>query len=242
MKECVFFTAIGLVSATHFLMKYFKRKVPLKPPQLSCDIAEFKKLSRWSRYLAGIEPLHGTPVRFNHELPYGSGAEHDDRSFDDMSEQESGSLTYSQHSDDEFAVATNLHDKTRNGGLSMLSSENKESETSITHTCDTSYDCIETNQSPSCDQTFPCKMRNNCDLAHALHILAKLEYDYHRKAAYRKAAAAIQLLDFDVESGSQLAKKGPRKVPGIGLSISKKIDEFLLNGSICRIDELKKST
>ena len=40
-------------------------------------------------------------------------------------------------------------------------------------------------------------------------------------------------------SGEELAK-GPKKVPGIGKGIAKKIDEFLKTGKIKRLEELRR--
>ena len=59
--------------------------------------------------------------------------------------------------------------------------------------------------------------------------------------SYDDAAYIISRLTFKVTSGEELAK-GPKKVPGIGKGIAKKIDEFLKTGKIKRLEELKKTT
>src|SRR6056300_1020777 len=79
----------------------------------------------------------------------------------------------------------------------------------------------------------------NSDLTDAFDKLASYEEDPHKRDAYRKAADAIYKLPFEVISGSELAE-GPKKVPGIGKGIAKKIDEFLETGKIKRLEDLKK--
>src|SRR6056300_1096578 len=81
----------------------------------------------------------------------------------------------------------------------------------------------------------------NSDLTDAFDKLASYEEDPHKRDAYRKAADAIYKLPFEVISGSELAE-GPKKVPGIGKGIAKKIDEFLETGKIKRLEELRKGT
>jgi DNA polymerase/3'-5' exonuclease PolX len=71
--------------------------------------------------------------------------------------------------------------------------------------------------------------------------MATEESDEFKAAAYEKAAEAIDALNFKVTSGEELSK-GPKKVPGIGKGIAKKIDEFLETGKIKRLEELKKTT
>ena len=66
----------------------------------------------------------------------------------------------------------------------------------------------------------------NIELANALDALAASESDPFKKTAYDTAAYAISRLTYKVTSGSELAK-GPKKIPGIGKGIAKKIDEFL---------------
>jgi len=79
----------------------------------------------------------------------------------------------------------------------------------------------------------------NLKLADALDSLCYYETDEYKKDAYDEAAYAISRLTFKVTSGDQVSK-GPKKIPGIGKGIAKKIDEFLLTGKIKKLEELKK--
>lgn len=81
----------------------------------------------------------------------------------------------------------------------------------------------------------------NQELADVFDSLCYHETDEFKKAAYDDAAYAISKLTFKVTSGEELSK-GPKKIPGIGKGIAKKIDEFLETGKIKRLEELKKST
>jgi DNA polymerase/3'-5' exonuclease PolX len=81
----------------------------------------------------------------------------------------------------------------------------------------------------------------NQELADIFDSLCYHETDEFKKAAYDDAAYAISKLTFKVTSGEELSK-GPKKIPGIGKGIAKKIDEFLETGKIKRLEELKKST
>jgi DNA polymerase/3'-5' exonuclease PolX len=67
---------------------------------------------------------------------------------------------------------------------------------------------------------------HNDDLVRHLDNMASEESDEFKAAAYEKAADAIDALNFKVTSGKEIAK-GPKKVPGIGKSIARKIDDFL---------------
>src|SRR6056300_1652038 len=78
----------------------------------------------------------------------------------------------------------------------------------------------------------------NSDLTDAFDKLASYEEDPHKRDAYRKAADAIYKLPFEVKSGSELAS-GPKKVPGIGKGIAKKIDEFLETGKIGKLEKIE---
>ena len=82
---------------------------------------------------------------------------------------------------------------------------------------------------------------HNSELTDVFDKLASFEEDFHKRNAYRKAADVIYKLPFEVESGSELAN-GPRKVPGIGKGIAKKIDEFLETGKVGKLEKLKNST
>jgi len=78
----------------------------------------------------------------------------------------------------------------------------------------------------------------NSDLTDVFDKLASYEEDPHNRDAYRKAADAIYNLPFKVKSGSELAS-GPKKVPGIGKGIAKKIDEFLETGKVAKLEKIE---
>jgi DNA polymerase/3'-5' exonuclease PolX len=67
---------------------------------------------------------------------------------------------------------------------------------------------------------------HNDALVRHLKNMASDESDEFKAAAYEKAADAIDALNFKVTNGEELSK-GPKKVPGIGRSIARKIDDFL---------------
>jgi DNA polymerase/3'-5' exonuclease PolX len=79
----------------------------------------------------------------------------------------------------------------------------------------------------------------NSELADVLDSLAYYEKDEHKSAAYDHAAHIIDQLPFKVTSGKELAK-GPKKVKGIGKSISNIIDEFLSTGKVQKLERLEK--
>lgn len=61
--------------------------------------------------------------------------------------------------------------------------------------------------------------------------------------AYRKAAKALESLEKDVADIYQKERiKGLEKIPSIGKSIAKKIEEYLKKGKIKYYEELKKET
>ncbi len=66
----------------------------------------------------------------------------------------------------------------------------------------------------------------NVPLVAHLHKLAHGEENHFKSEAYKKAAQAIDNLNFTVTSGKELSE-GHKKVRGIGKSIAKKIDDFL---------------
>jgi len=66
----------------------------------------------------------------------------------------------------------------------------------------------------------------NAPLVRHFDKLAREEEDYFKSVAYKKAARAIEALNFKVTNGEELAQ-GPKKVKGIGKSIARKIDDFL---------------
>ena len=93
-------------------------------------------------------------------------------------------------------------------------------------------------ESDSDDEFF---VSYNSELADVLDSLAYYEKDEHKSAAYDHAAHIIDQLPFKVTSGKELAK-GPKKVKGIGKSISNVIDEFLSTGKVQKLERLEKGT
>ena len=79
----------------------------------------------------------------------------------------------------------------------------------------------------------------NAAIVNALRKLSDLEKDDFKSKAYWKAAEAVDNIPYTIVDGESLAK-GETKVPGIGKSIAKKIDEFLETGLISRLEDLKK--
>jgi len=79
----------------------------------------------------------------------------------------------------------------------------------------------------------------NSELADVLDSLAYYEKNEHKSAAYDHAANIIDQLPFKVTSGKELAK-GPKKVKGIGKSISNVIDEFLSTGKVQKLERFEK--
>jgi Holliday junction resolvasome RuvABC DNA-binding subunit len=76
------------------------------------------------------------------------------------------------------------------------------------------------------DETHDDYANTNEEVAYYLETLGQEETDAFKGKAYVKAANAIRALDFEVTHGNELAD-GPRKVPGIGKGIARKIDQFL---------------
>ena len=66
----------------------------------------------------------------------------------------------------------------------------------------------------------------NAGLTDMLHNLADETDDKFKRKAYIRAANSVYELSYKIVSGDAISK-GPNKVPGIGKSIAKKIDEFL---------------
>lgn len=72
------------------------------------------------------------------------------------------------------------------------------------------------------------------------HLLAELA-DYERNVsknvykynAYRKAAGTLSALTERVKSGEEA-----KKLPGIGVKIAKKIDEFLQTGKLQKLEDV----
>ena len=76
------------------------------------------------------------------------------------------------------------------------------------------------------DEDFFAVLTMNVPLVAHIHKLAHEEEDHFKSMAYKKAAQAIDTLNFTVTNGKELSE-GPKKVKGIGKSIAKKIDNFL---------------
>eukprot|EP00468_Gymnochlora_sp_CCMP2014_P013348 CAMPEP_0167765264 /NCGR_PEP_ID=MMETSP0110_2-20121227/14573_1 /TAXON_ID=629695 /ORGANISM="Gymnochlora sp., Strain CCMP2014" /LENGTH=327 /DNA_ID=CAMNT_0007652923 /DNA_START=70 /DNA_END=1053 /DNA_ORIENTATION=- len=87
-------------------------------------------------------------------------------------------------------------------------------------------------------------MKENMGIVESFWELASFEFkDMQNKMkgiAYQKVARAVAGLDYVVTNGSILAKKGPKKVAGIGKVSGMKIDEFLETGKIERLERYKK--
>ena len=65
----------------------------------------------------------------------------------------------------------------------------------------------------------------------------------HKPSAYRKAARALESLREDISLlYKKDGKKGLEKIPGIGKSIAKKIEEYLKKGKIDYYEKLKEET
>ena len=89
------------------------------------------------------------------------------------------------------------------------------------------------------DEEDDFHISRNAAIVNALRKLSDLEKDDFKSKAYRKAAKAVDNIPYTIVDGESLAK-GETKVPGIGKSIAKKIDEFLETGIISRLEDLKK--
>jgi DNA polymerase/3'-5' exonuclease PolX len=81
----------------------------------------------------------------------------------------------------------------------------------------------------------------NNELADIFDSLSYYEDDEHKAKAYDHAAYNISKLPFKVTNGKELSK-GPKKVPGIGKSIAKIIDEFLETGKVKKLENLKSAS
>lgn len=95
--------------------------------------------------------------------------------------------------------------------------------------------------STTCSYEENCKSATNefiaAELIHLANLESKRGQDPFRIRAYERAAASIRDLDFEVCCGADVSE-GSRKVPGIGKSISIKIDEILQTGTTKRATEL----
>ena len=82
------------------------------------------------------------------------------------------------------------------------------------------------------------------DLVYQLRMIGKLEPDMHKRTAY---AMAVESLLLNADSFGEMAMamsiaKEFKKLPGIGDSISSKIEEFLMTGKIQKLIDLQAST
>ena len=74
----------------------------------------------------------------------------------------------------------------------------------------------------------------NYEIAYAmlkLSISKEVKHNENRKYVYKNAAESISKLDYAVTNGNELAM-GPNKVPGIGKSVARLIDEYLKSGTM----------
>lgn len=128
--------------------------------------------------------------------------------------------------DDEESVCSN------NLGLSYDSDETDD--TYVIDETDDEVSSVDSTDSDSMEEHNECY---NPELVRALGALSYHEKDVHKSNAYAKAADAIYELKFKVDDGHELAI-GDKKVPGIGKSIARLIDEFLETGKIKKLEQL----
>jgi Sec-independent protein translocase protein TatA len=128
--------------------------------------------------------------------------------------------------DDEESVCSN------NLGLSYDSDETDD--TYVIDESDDEVSSVDSTDSDSMEEHDECY---NPELVRALGALSYHEKDVHKSNAYAKAADAIYELKFKVDDGHELAI-GDKKVPGIGKSIARLIDEFLETGKLKKLEQL----
>jgi len=68
----------------------------------------------------------------------------------------------------------------------------------------------------------------------------KDKQDTMKGIAFQKVARGVAALDYKVDSGKEISKKGPKKVPGVGKKSGGMIDEFLETGQIELLEKYKK--
>ncbi|MDD5145357.1 MAG: helix-hairpin-helix domain-containing protein [Candidatus Pacebacteria bacterium] len=89
-------------------------------------------------------------------------------------------------------------------------------------------------------------MENNQELAKIFNEIANLleiKGVAFKPAAYRKAAKALENLDCDISViYKEKGQKGIKSIPGVGESISKKIEEYLKKEKIKYFNELEEET
>tara|TARA_B100001559_G_C16418300_1_gene583826 strand:+ start:162 stop:1091 length:930 start_codon:yes stop_codon:yes gene_type:complete len=69
----------------------------------------------------------------------------------------------------------------------------------------------------------------NENISEELENIAQKQDCVHKTKAYEKAADSIRKAKFEVTNGTEISQ-GPRKLPGIGCGIARKIDEYIVNG------------
>lgn len=85
---------------------------------------------------------------------------------------------------------------------------------------------------------------NNLKIAKIFHLIAEyleMEEDPFRPKAYQKVAFTLENMEEDVgEIYRKQGVKGLKEIPGIGVGIASKIEEYLKTGKIKSYDKLKK--
>ena len=84
----------------------------------------------------------------------------------------------------------------------------------------------------------------NQEIARILYEIAEyleMEGVSFKPQAYKKAGLGLEALDRDIEDlYKKEGIKGLKKIPGVGESIGKKIEEYLKTGKIKHYDDFKK--
>lgn len=120
-----------------------------------------------------------------------------------------------------------------------LDEDYESDEESVVSTEDEESDDEDEESDEESDDEDDFHISRNAAIVNALRKLSDLEKDDFKSKAYWKAAEAVDNIPYTIVDGESLAK-GETKVPGIGKSIAKKIDEFLETGIISRLEDLKK--
>ena len=85
--------------------------------------------------------------------------------------------------------------------------------------------------------------RNIAEIFFKIGSLLEIKGEAFKPRAYRKAAETIKNLEEDISFFyKKEGIKGFEKIPGVGKSIAKKIEEYLKKGKIKYYEELKKET
>ena len=120
-----------------------------------------------------------------------------------------------------------------------LDEDYESDEESVVSTEDEESDDEDEESDEESDDEDDFHISRNAAIVNALRKLSDLEKDDFKSKAYWKAAEAVDNIPYTIVDGESLAK-GETKVPGIGKSIARKIDEFLETGIISRLEDLKK--